>query len=87
MSEYIECAKNYRGYKESEEVSEWFSTILGVDCFLMRAAHNRLSYIDKDRFEGSRPNDRRAGFLTDGAIHLINNQSCQDLIMSMYKKY
>lgn len=26
-------------------------------------------------------------FLTDGAIHLVNNQSMQSLVMAMYNKY
>lgn len=66
---------NYRGYKESDEVCEWLSKIFQLDVMLIRAEPDRLMKLDLDRFAGANPNDRRAGFLTDGAIHLCNNQS------------
>lgn len=31
--------------------------------------------------------DRRANFLTEGPIYLVNNQSCQTLVLAMYQKY
>lgn len=33
----IECADNYRGLKEDEEVNKWLSTILEEEVFIMRA--------------------------------------------------
>ena len=72
---FVEGGKNYRGFREDDEVNEWLSAILDVDCILVRAQPDRLMTLDlKLRCDiGGRPEDRRANFNTDGAIHLVNN--------------
>jgi len=35
--EFVECAENYRGYKESDEINLWLSEIFDQEVFIMRA--------------------------------------------------
>lgn len=79
--------RNYRGFKESDEVSEWLSQILCREVILVRAEPDRVMRLDPEICPAAADDDRRGAFLTDGVIHLINNQSMQALTMKMYNKY
>ena len=43
--------------------------------------------LDKERLPQSLDSDRRRAFITDGAIHLVNKQSCNKLLLQLYSKY
>ena len=66
---------------------EWLSKILETEVVLIRAQKDRLMTLDLEKFDTARPEDRRMNFITEGAIHLVNNQSMQSLVMAMYNKY
>ena len=73
-------AKNlYRGYKESDDVNKWFSKVLGVEVMVLRAEKDRYLTMNRYRLPRATESDRRAGFITDGALHLINLQSVKRL--------
>ena len=48
-SEYVQCNKNIRGYKESDEVCEWLSEIFDEPVILLRSESDRLMELDKTR--------------------------------------
>lgn len=48
-SEYVECAKGYRGYKEDDDVNQWLSDVFEEEVFLIRAEPGRLMNLDKER--------------------------------------
>ena len=54
---------------------------------LVRAEPDRVMRLDSEMNPVASDDDRRGAFLTDGVIHLINNQSMHDLKMTMYNKY
>lgn len=43
--------------------------------------------IDHEHYIYARESDRKASFLPEGPIYLLNNQSCQALVLAMYHKY
>ena len=71
-AEFIECKKNYRGYKESDEVCEWLSEIFEEDVLLIKCEKERVMTLKKDRLPMIQEEDRRGNFITDAAIHVIN---------------
>ena len=77
----VEAAKNVRGYKESDDVCVWLSEILGLEVIILRAQEDRLMTLDKERLPQALDSDRRSAFVTDGAIHLVNKQSCNKLLL------
>ena len=54
---------------------------------IIRAEPGRVMTLDNTRLPTARDEDRRGAFITDAALHLINQQSCQSLAMNMYTKY
>lgn len=86
-SEFINANKSYRGYKESDEVCDWLSEIFEEPVVLLRAEKERMMDLDPARLPFAKGTDRRGQFLTDGACHLINNQSIQSLMINIYNKY
>ena len=77
----IKGKENYEGYKEADAISEWLSEILGLEVVLIRASPDRGMPLIQDyvklfhRDEG----DRRAAFITDAAVHFINDASVRAL--------
>ena len=66
-------AKNlYRGFKENDDVNKWFSKVLGIDVWILRAEKDRYLTMNRYRMPKANENDRRSGFITDGALHVIN---------------
>lgn len=55
--------------------------------FIIRAEKGRLSTIDRSRLPDSLEEDRRHAFVTDAAIHVINQQSIASLTLDLYYKY
>jgi uncharacterized protein YcbX len=86
-AEFVQAESSYRGYKERDEINDFLSLILQQDVMLLRSSPSRLMHIDKESYIYALETDRRASFLTDGAISLLNNQSCQQLVLGMYNKY
>jgi len=74
-SEFIEAKKNYRGYKESDEVCKWLSDIFDEEVILIKAEKDRVMTLRPERLPETREEDRRHNFVTDAALHLINQQS------------
>ena len=70
-AEFVECQKNYRGYKEYDELNEWLSKIFDEEVFMIRAQDDRLMPVS-DYLPDQLKNDRRMAFVTDAAIHIIN---------------
>jgi len=75
-----ECARNYRGYKCDDSISEWLSKALKRPVFMIRAADDRLTplYMGKKIFDVLET-DRHQSFTTDAALHLVNRASVREL--------
>jgi hypothetical protein len=54
---------------------------------MIRAQKERLSTIDRSRLPDSIEEDRRHAFVTDAAIHVINQHSIGSLTLDLYEKY
>ena len=86
-AEFVQGEGSIRGYAEREEVNEFLSNILELDVVLLRSPPSRLMNIDRNHYQGALESDRRAFYQQEGAISLVNNQSCQQLVLAMYNKY
>ena len=71
-AEFIEGKKNWRGYKEGDEVNKWLSDIFEEECILIKAEKERIMPLDPERLPNIQEEDRMGGFYKDAAIHLIN---------------
>lgn len=73
--------ENYEGYLESDAISEWLSEIVDLEVVLIRAPPKRempLIY-DYVKLFHRDEKDRRAAFITDAAVHFINDASVREL--------
>lgn len=69
--ELVQANKGYRGYLESEEVNAWLSSIFEEEVLLLRAEAGRLN-APSDYLDSQLESDRRSAFVTDAAIHVVN---------------
>lgn len=86
QQDFIECAENYRGYKEKDEINQWLSQIFEEEVMIIRAPKDRLMMCS-GYIPNQLPTDRRGAFVTDAAIHIINKKSVDCLRNVMYNKY
>ena len=54
-SEFINANKNYRGYKEDDEVNEWLTQVFEEPCILIRAESDRIMDLDTNRLHFTQP--------------------------------
>lgn len=86
-SEIMEAKKNYRGWVESDEINKWLSLIFQSEVILMRAMPERRMGLDNARLPNSLESDRRRGFLSDAAVHLVNRTSVEAFRNNVKSKY
>jgi len=54
-SEFINANKNYRGYKEDQEVNDWFSEVFDEPCIVIRSEPDRIMDLDTNRLHFTQP--------------------------------
>jgi uncharacterized protein YcbX len=47
--EFVECNRNYRGYRLPDNISKWLSAALKREAILIRAQEDRLTPLDPER--------------------------------------
>jgi len=57
-SEFINANKNYRGYKEDQEVNDWFSEVFDEPCIVIRSEPDRIMDLDTNRLHFTQPQDK-----------------------------
>jgi uncharacterized protein YcbX len=86
-TEIFEAKDLYRGWKESEEANQWFSEIFEMKVCLIRAEKDRFLTLNRWKMPKSHHSNRRGAFITEGAIHLINIKSMENLTEKLRSKY
>lgn len=75
------------GYKESKEINDWFSAVLGEECYVIRAPPNRRMALDESKLPFANNRTKRGAFISDAPIHLCNMSSIKDMEKLVKKKY
>ena len=76
-----------RGIAEGKQFDEWFSTFLGKQVILLRAAPEFKKGLPMNILKWGLDEDKTKGFCSKAAIHIVNEASTRDLTKRVLAQY
>jgi len=76
-----------KGFKESKEINDWFSAVLGEEAYVIKAAKDRKMGLDMEKLPFARHSDVRDAFISDAPIHVCNMASIRAMEQLIKEKY